>query len=53
MVTVTCNNAGGQPVSMANMRAGREIADKYDLPVILDAASIAEKAYFIQVSEDG
>jgi tryptophanase len=53
MVTVTCNNAGGQPVSMENIRAVRAVADKYDLPVILDAARIAENAYFIKELEPG
>ncbi len=53
MVTVTCNNAGGQPVSMQNIRAVREVADKYRLPVILDAARIAENAYFIKELEPG
>ncbi len=53
MVTVTCNNAGGQPVSMKNLRGVRAIADKYGLPVILDAARIAENAYFIKQREAG
>ena len=48
MVTVTCNNAGGQPVSMENLREVRAVALKYGLPVILDAARIAENAYFIK-----
>ncbi|MGE3597191.1 MAG: tryptophanase [Dehalococcoidia bacterium] len=53
MVTVTCNNAGGQPVSMENMRAVRAVARKYGLPVILDAARIAENAFFIKEREAG
>ena len=39
MVTVTCNNAGGQPVSITNLREVREVASKYGLPLILDAAA--------------
>ena len=39
-VTVTCNNNGGQPVSMANLKAVREVADKYGLPFFLDAARL-------------
>lgn len=52
-VTVTCNNAGGVPVSMANLKEVWEIAHRYDLRVILDAARIAENAYFIKTREPG
>jgi tryptophanase len=53
LVTVTCNNNGGQPVSISNLTEVREVADKYDLPFYLDAARFAENAYFIQQREPG
>ena len=53
MVTVTNNSAGGQPVSMGNLRAVRALCDRYRKPFFLDAARFAENAYFIQTREAG
>lgn len=53
LITVTCNNNGGQPVSMENIRGVREIALKYDVPVYFDAARFAENCYFIKNLEPG
>lgn len=47
------NMAGGQPVSMANLRELKAFADKYKLPVIFDATRAVENAYFIQQREEG
>jgi tyrosine phenol-lyase len=49
----TVNMAGGQPVSMANVRALRELCDQYGVRIFLDATRMVENAYFIQQREDG
>ncbi|MCE7961829.1 MAG: tyrosine phenol-lyase [Acidobacteria bacterium ACB1] len=52
-VATTVNMAGGQPVSMANLKALRALTAKYGIKVMLDMTRIAENAWFIQQREKG
>jgi tyrosine phenol-lyase len=49
----TVNMAGGQPVSMANVKALRALCDRYGIRIYLDATRMAENVFFIQEREDG
>lgn len=53
LITVTCNNNGGQPVSMANIKAASTIAKKNGIPLFFDTARYAENCYFIKTREPG
>ena len=52
-LAVTVNLAGGQPVSMQNMREVRELTNKYGIKVFFDATRCVENAYFIKEQETG
>ena len=47
------NMAGGQPVSMANIKALREYCDQHSILIMLDATRAVENAYFIKMNEEG
>jgi tyrosine phenol-lyase len=49
----TVNMAGGQPVSMANVKALRAFCDEHEIRLFLDATRMAENAWFIQEREEG
>lgn len=53
MLTITNNTGGGQPVSMANIRAYAQLLKKYGKPFIMDVCRFSENAMFIKMREPG
>jgi tyrosine phenol-lyase len=52
-IAATVNMAGGQPISLENLRAVRQLSSRHGIRIVLDATRVAENAYFIQQREPG
>ncbi|GAA0179960.1 tryptophanase [Clostridium sediminicola] len=53
VMTITNNSAGGQPVSVQNIKDTSALCKKYGLKLVIDSARFSENAYFVKTREDG
>ena len=52
-IATTVNMAGGQPISLANLKSVRELTSKHGIKIIHDMTRVAENAFMIQQNEEG
>ena len=52
-IATTVNMAGGQPISLSNLKALRGLTNKYGIRIIHDVTRVAENAFMIQQNEEG
>lgn len=52
-IATTVNMAGGQPISLGNLKALRKLTDKHGIKIIHDMTRVAENAFMIQQNEEG
>ncbi|MFO7799371.1 tyrosine phenol-lyase [Rhodohalobacter sp.] len=52
-IATTVNMAGGQPISLGNLKEVRKLTQKYNIPIVHDMTRVAENAYFIKQREPG
>ncbi len=52
-MATTVNMAGGQPISLQNLKEVRKLTNKYGITIVHDMTRVAENAYMIQQYEEG